>query len=94
MESSRVHADAEVERQGISELQDHIGKWKHQAMSLEKNKVLLLTERNELKKEISLADDKVKQIKVTKFLHCNSENFPHEKSCGNIRLKCLGFRKP
>ncbi|RHZ21563.1 hypothetical protein DYB37_007904, partial [Aphanomyces astaci] len=62
-EAARVAANAQVERADVEALQDDVAKYKHLATALEKNKALLLAERDELKQTIAIAHDKVNQVK-------------------------------
>ncbi|KAF0702280.1 hypothetical protein AaE_016026, partial [Aphanomyces astaci] len=63
-EAARVAANAQVERADVGALQDDVAKYKHLATALEKNKALLLAERDELKQTIAIAHDKVNQVKA------------------------------
>ncbi|RHY95656.1 hypothetical protein DYB35_005961 [Aphanomyces astaci] len=66
-EAARVAANAQVERADVEALQDDVAKYKHLATALEKNKALLLAERDELKQTIAIAHDKVNEVKRAKL---------------------------
>ncbi|RHY28536.1 hypothetical protein DYB32_005895 [Aphanomyces invadans] len=60
-EAARVAANAEVERADVGALHEAAAKYQHLVTALEKNKALLLAEREELKKAVAVGDDRVKQ---------------------------------
>ncbi|ETW06143.1 hypothetical protein H310_03728 [Aphanomyces invadans] len=63
-EAARVAANAEVERADVGALHEAAAKYQHLVTALEKNKALLLAEREELKKAVAVGDDRVKQVKT------------------------------